>query len=368
VLLLKDPHNRERFVTQNEFTVGSILDRTLSALSHEFGIRVEASESRPLRRFLSNERVVAVLAEFGPNGVRLARACAAAMVPLVVHFHGFDVYRQSTLARYLEGYRTMFEAASAIVAVSTDMERRLVELGAPADRIQCNPCGVEVSMFDQADPERAPPQFLSVGRFVNKKGPLLTILAFQRALEEAPDSRLIMVGDGELLDSSRRLVTCLGLHDRVSFLGSRPHEEVSRLMRGSRAFVQHSVVAHDGDSEGTPVAVLEAGASGLPVISTRHGGITDAVLHNETGFLVEEGDVASMASYMSRVAREPRLAAAVGRRARQHISQNHSMESHIARLWRIIEVAIEDFRPGIAASSRYEISGDAGGDAPTAID
>ena len=345
VLLLRDPHHRKRFVTENEFRVGSLLDRTLIALSDEFGIRRDAFQSRPLRRFLRDEAVVAVLAEFGPNGVRLAGACTGAKVPLVVHFHGFDVYRKNTLEDYGDGYRTMFETASAVVAVSSDMQRRLIRMGAPSEKVHCNPCGVEVSKFEQAQPSQAPPQFLAVGRFVNKKGPLLTILAFRAALKEAPDSRLVMVGDGALLDSSRRLASGLGLEERISFLGSRPHEEVACLMRESRAFVQHSVVARDGDSEGTPVAVLEAGASGLPVIGTSHAGIADAVLHDETGFLVEEGDVEAMASYISRVARDPHLAAAVGQRARQHISKSYSMDAHIARLWRIIEGAIEGFRP-----------------------
>ncbi|UCG75344.1 MAG: glycosyltransferase [Gemmatimonadota bacterium] len=350
VLLLPDRRDRGRFLTVDEFRIGSVLDRALLAGAREFRTHVEAMESRPLGRFLKRQGAEAVLAEFGPNGVRVARACRAAGVPLIVHFHGFDVYREGTLRAYGDRYRSLFKSAAAIVAVSSHMERRLVELGAPRAKVHCNPCGVDVSLFDQAEPALAPPRFLSVGRFVNKKGPLLTILAFSRALEEAPDARLIMVGDGPLWEGAQRLATALGLEHRISFPGSCSHREVMQLMQSARAFVQHSVVAYDEDSEGTPVAVLEAGASGLPVVGTRHAGIADAVLHDETGLLVEEGDVEGMASYMLRVARDPPAAGALGRRAREHVARHYSMDLHIARLQAIIDEAIRRHRAGTAVS------------------
>ncbi|MFP3867397.1 MAG: glycosyltransferase, partial [Desulfobacteraceae bacterium] len=97
-----------------------------------------------------------------------------------------------------------------------------------------------------------------------------------------------------------------------------------------------------GDSEGTPVAVLEAGACGLPVVATHHGGIKDSVVHGETGFLVDEGDIVGMAAYMLKLAQEPELAATMGRRGREHIKANYSMDRSIANLWRIIENCIQE--------------------------
>jgi glycosyltransferase involved in cell wall biosynthesis len=108
--------------------------------------------------------------------------------------------------------------------------------------------------------------------------------------------------------------------------------------------VQHSVTANDGDSEGTPNAVLEAGASGLPVVSTRHAGIKEAVIEMKTGLLVDEGDIDGMAQHMIRLAKDSALAASLGKTAREWISAEYSMDKSIGKLWSIIESVIDQKR------------------------
>ena len=105
--------------------------------------------------------------------------------------------------------------------------------------------------------------------------------------------------------------------------------------------MQHSVRTAEGDCEGTPLGVLEASAAGLAVVSTRHGGIKEAVVDGQTGFLVEEGDVKAMAQRMLELAESPALAAAMGQKARQHMRANYAMEKRVAALAEIIEWAIE---------------------------
>ena len=330
-----------RYVTRDEFRVGSVPERIIEAILREFRVDPQLVVDRSLSRFLRRERVDAVLVEFGPNGAKLWRACRRAGVPLVVHFHGFDAHSEATLEEYASEYARMFENVAAIIAVSSVMRRKLIDMGAPPELVHLNPCGVDVSDFPPADPGRAPPTFLAVGRFVSKKGPLLTILSFRDVLDAVPDARLLMVGEGPLLDGCRQVADGLGLRDHVRFLGSRPHRQVARLMREARAFVQHSLVADDGDSEGTPVAVLEAGATGIPVVVTRHAGIAEAVIHGRTGYLVDERDVSAMSAYLKDLARDPELASTLGARARDHVSRHHSMAIHIEKLWGVIERAIE---------------------------
>ena len=113
-------------------------------------------------------------------------------------------------------------------------------------------------------------------------------------------------------------------------------------MRRARAAVQHSMRASNGDSEGTPNSLKEAGASGLPVVATRHGGIPDIIIDGKTGFLVDEGDVERMAEYMTQLAKDPILAARLGRAAREHVCAEFSMEQSIGNLWRESEAAIRD--------------------------
>jgi glycosyltransferase involved in cell wall biosynthesis len=282
----------------------------------------------------------AVLAEYGGAAAAVTDACRIWGVPLVAHFHGYDASRRDYVAHMAAAYRAMFAVAAAVVAVSRPMRRRLIVLGAPAEKVHCNPCGIDCSAFDGADPAAAPPVFLAVGRFVPKKAPHLTLRAFAKARRDCPEARLRMVGDGPLRPACERLAGELGITAAVDFLGVLSPAAVQEEMRQARAFVQHSVEAPDGDCEGTPVAILEAGASGLPVVATLHAGIPDAVRADQTGLLVAEGDVDGMAACLLRLAREPALAAELGRAARAWVAGEFCMEQRIGRLWQIITATI----------------------------
>jgi glycosyltransferase involved in cell wall biosynthesis len=299
----------------------------------------EYFSARALARFLASSGVEVVLAEYGPTGVAVRDACARADIPLVVHFHGFDAYHQPTLQTHGSAYARMFEDAAAVVAVSRDMERALLALGARRERLFYNPYGVDTTLFASGEPAAAPPAFVAVGRFVEKKAPQLVVLAFAEVWRACPEARLLMVGDGPLLGATQQLARALDLGNAVEFLGPRAHADVATIMRRARAFVQHSVVATDGDSEGTPVAVLEAGAAGVPVVATRHGGIPDAVVSGETGLLVDEGDVRAMARCMLQLAKDPQLAGRLGDAARVRICAEFSVEKAMNGLLRILEDA-----------------------------
>ncbi len=309
-------------------------------LRHIFKITKQPMSDLALRRYWHRGQVDAVLAEFGQTGAQVMRACGLAQIPLIVHFHGSDAYSRRWIDKYLSSYREMFTIASAIVAVSRHMVEQLASLGAPRDKLFCNPCGVDTELFDGADPLSAPPTFVAVGRFVEKKGPCLTLLAFERVFRKYSQARLVMFGDGDLLGVCRQLTRALGIEQAVSYQGVRSRLEVAVAMRQGRAFVQHSIRAAIGDAEGTPVSVLEASAAGLPVVSTRHGGIQEAVLDGETGFLVAEGDIDGMAERMIELVESPDDAAALGQRGRRHILAHYSMEKSIAALMEIIEWAI----------------------------
>jgi colanic acid/amylovoran biosynthesis glycosyltransferase len=295
--------------------------------------------SRVLARFLQRADVEVVLAEYGPTAVAIMDACSIVRIPLVVHFHGFDAYQEETLTSMREPYENLFRSASRVVVVSKHMLAHLLSLGSPAKRTVCNPCGVDVDRFQGARPGTAPPLLLALGRFVEKKGPALTLRAFARVHDEEPQSRLVMLGDGPLRDECVDLARQLGVDQMVNFPGSVGHDEVVGWMRRARSFVQHSLRAANGDSEGTPVAVLEASSSGLPVVSTRHGGIVDAVEDGVSGFLVDEGDVDGMAMHMLRLVRDPELAERMGVAGRRHIEANYSSQKSLGRLRSILAEA-----------------------------
>ena len=297
-------------------------------------------QQQALERFLLRNKTDAVLAEFAPTATLVMDACKKLDIPLVTHFHGFDAYRRKTLEDFGARYQDLFKTAAATIAVSRDMLGQLIALGSPPEKTHYNSCGVDTSIFQTTCPDQNPPTFISVGRFVEKKAPYLSLLAFKSTLEKIPEARLIMVGDGPLWNACQQMIRSLRLVEAVELRGVRSQSEVVEALRKSRAFVQHSITTQDGDSEGTPVAILEAGACGLPIVSTRHAGIKDAVIEEKTGLLVDEGDIQGMAEQMIRLAQMPSLAATLGQNAREWISTQYSMEKSINNLWSIIERAI----------------------------
>lgn len=288
-----------------------------------------------------DQKIDAVLAEYGETGVQVMGAIEQSGIPLIVHFHGYDASVNSVLEENKETYPRMFGIASGSIAVSRAMQRKLISLGAPEHKVHYNPYGVDCDRFAGADPAKAPPLFIAVGRFTEKKAPQVTLQAFARVLKDYPEARLRMIGEGPLLEECRKLVGDLQIDNAVVFMGGQNHSVISEEMQHARCFVQHSVVSPTGDQEGTPVAILEAGATGLPVVATRHAGIPDVVIDGQTGFLVDEHDEASMAKYMLRLAQDPQLAGKMGEAAQRHIRENFSREERLSNLWRIIESYIQ---------------------------
>lgn len=317
------------------------IGRNLRTISREpFRKLFNALFQRSLEGYLRKERFDCVLAEYGPVGSVVAKACAKSRIPLIVHFHGFDAHRTAVVDSLADDYQKLFKTAAAVVAVSRKMEASLVELGCPREKLHLIACGVNVETFRQRTLVRRPTslqpfRFVFVGRFVNKKGPLHLLLAFKKCLEQV-DARLTMVGDGELSEVTSELAQALGIKDKVSLPGGRSHEQVMSHMAEADCYVQHSIEAVSGDCEGSPVSIIEAEAMGLPVIATRHAGIVDSVIDGVTGYLVEEGGLDAMGERMAFLAEHPEQAVLMGIAGREHAVLNYSMEVVSAKLSRLL--------------------------------
>lgn len=286
--------------------------------------------------FLKKNKITGILAEYGMVGVDLMEVCKKLTIPLFVHFHGYDASKYTILDFYKDKYKELFLVAHSIFVVSKKMHKDLLDMGCGPKKLNYNPCGPHPYFFS-IKANRAAPYFISIGRFVEKKAPHLLILSFDKVVKQIPNARLIMIGDGYLFGACQWLVKSLKLEYYVQFTGALAHEEIRVKFQESFCLVQHSVTATDGDSEGTPVAILEAGAASLPVIATRHAGIPDVVIDGETGFLIEEGDVEAMAHAMITLYEDRVLCTKMGIAARAHIQANFSMEKHIGRIKEIME-------------------------------
>ncbi|WP_048331141.1 glycosyltransferase [Bizionia psychrotolerans] len=280
---------------------------------------------------LKQHQIDVVLAQYGLAGAALLEICKKADVSLVVHFHGFDASVTDVLTAHEDAYKAMFVQARKIIAVSHAMKSKLISIGCPEEKIALIPYGPDPIFFSN-QPDFSSNTFFAIGRFVDKKAPYLTLMAFNEVVKEFPDAQLRMAGAGELLNTCKNMAKALGIEDHVIFLGIVKPDIVCEELLHALAFVQHSVVADNGDSEGTPVAVLEAQAAGLPVIATFHAGIPDVVLDGETGLLVEELDIQDMKAAMITLLKDKEKAKDMGRKAKTRMEQQFTMDIYINAL------------------------------------
>ena len=303
-------------------------------LRRRYGPALAFDNRMRLREFLEAQKVTAVLAEFGPMGVLAGDVCQQLGVPLHVYFHGYDAsysLRHPTVRRR---YRRLFGQASSIICASRFLADRLVALGCPERLIHVVPCSVDTSRFFPGKPRSG--QIVALGRLVEKKAPHLTIRAFGKIAGRFPQARLDIVGSGPLREVCERTIAELRLKDRVTLHGGQPHEVCAGLIRRAAIFAQHSMTDPEGNTEGFPVSIAEAMATGVPVVSTRHSGIPEGVLEGVTGLLVEEGDVDGMADAFARLLADPAQAARMGAAGRAHALRTLDQARLFARLRRII--------------------------------
>ncbi len=290
-------------------------------------------------RFLREHHVRTIMSEYLDHSLPWLPVSHDLNIPFFVHAHGYDVSLRLRDPVWQQKYKVLNEAAGVIV-VSEASRARLLGLGLNPERVHVVPCGVDVP----EQPRRRTPgrvvRCVAVGRMVGKKAPILLLDAFRRAAETCATLSLDYVGTGELLVSARHFVSALGMEDRVTLHGGLPHEQVIRLMEKADVFVQHSVTDPiSGDEEGLPVSILEAMAQGLPVVSTAHAGIPEAVVDGSTGFLVSEGDSTAMASRIAELAGDQRLREQFGEAGWHRARKSFSWQVERKRLLEILGVA-----------------------------
>lgn len=294
-----------------------------------------------IEKYLKDNKIDVVLSNYGTTGSHMVSVCKKLNIPLLVIFHGHDATEQKIIKRYSKKYKKLFNYGAQLIAVSEEIKRKLISYGANPDQITVIPCGVCTEKFQPNESLEKKKQFLAVGRFAVKKGPLYTINAFYKVYKKHPEAKLIMVGaKGGMYPECVALIQDLGLEDAIIFTGILKPEEISHYMKTSIAFVQHSITAPNGDMEGTPVSIMEAGASGMAIVSTYHGGIREAVVHTKTGFLVEEKDVDSMANYMTRLYENVDEARELGNNGRKHISENYLQLKQIHKIYDVAKKAM----------------------------
>jgi colanic acid/amylovoran biosynthesis glycosyltransferase len=275
-----------------------------------------------------------VHAHFGPDGLAALPLARALGVPLVTTLHGYDVSlsRGRMLAsgrlswmRYALGRERLMREGDVFLPVSDALRGAALAQGFPAERTQTHYLGADLDRFRPGG-ERETGLILHVGRLVGKKGTTVLLEAMARL----PEARLVVVGDGP--ERPRLERQAAGLGDRVRFLGALDSAAVAEWMQRASLLAAPSLTARNGDAEGLPTVIVEAAATALPVVATRHSGIPEAVVDGETGFLVPEGDPEALAERIALLIGSAELRERMGRAARAMAEAKFDLRRQTARL------------------------------------
>jgi colanic acid/amylovoran biosynthesis glycosyltransferase len=177
-------------------------------------------------------------------------------------------------------------------------------------------------------------------RLIPKKGVATSLRAFAIFKRDYPNAEFVIAGKGPLQPELEMLAGGLGIARDVHFVGFLSQRKLHELYASAHLFLHPSEISPNQDQEGVPNSALEAMATGLPVVATRHGGIPEAVDHGRTGFLVAEEDHVALANAMQLIVGSPVLLQEMGARAHATIKERFGQETQIDRLESFYEEAI----------------------------
>lgn len=282
----------------------------LEGLADEYGLDIQYLNKKPGIDIALMKEIYRAINEFAPDVIHahlrvmpylLLPMCVAGNQKRYYTVHNLADKDASGLRRRL--LRFAFRYCHVQPVAISELCRKSISsvYGIPEHKIPCIYVGIDIQRF-------APPhnqihgssfRFVAVGRLAKQKNYPLLLTAFSALHSRHPNSKLIIVGDGELKADLENMTIELGLSDSVEFTGNIPDVE-TRLWE-AEAYVMSS------DYEGLPQTVLEAMAAGLPIIATKVGGVVDVVKDGENGILVECGGEAELIAAMEKVIQSPQL-------------------------------------------------------------
>jgi glycosyltransferase involved in cell wall biosynthesis len=205
-----------------------------------------------------------------------------------------------------------------------------------ADRVHRIYNGLDLTEFGRADFSSTPPLIIAVGRLIPKKGFGDLVRTCALLAERGKSFRCEIIGAGPLENELRRQIDELHLQKNVVLAGAKPQTELRGRLAAANVFVLPSVIDPNGGMDNLPTVIMEAMATGLPVVSTNIGGIPEMVLENETGFLVQSGDVVAMADAIETVINDSSLAARFGQSGYERARALFPIEKSVRELYALI--------------------------------
>jgi colanic acid/amylovoran biosynthesis glycosyltransferase len=282
---------------------------------------------------LRRQRPRLMHAHFGTNAVEILPVAQRVRLPLVVSFHGIDVTTALLGpggARYRERLERLWNYASLLLPVSDDLERRLLALGAPPDKVRRHYMGINVATLA---PVSSTPRsgIVYVGRLIAQKGVADLIDAVAQLPEHRRSTPVTIIGDGPERQALQAQAAAVR-GARIRFLGPQSNDVVADELSRAAILSCPSRAVRPTDTEGFGQVFLEAARAGVPSVAYRFGGVVEAVQDGVTGLLAPEGDVAALSAHLLTLLDDPELAARLGAAGADRVRQHFDLTQQSAIL------------------------------------
>lgn len=289
---------------------------------------------------------VLIHSHFGPDGLRALPLARKLSLPLIVTFHGSDATATDVRhvkapfghRRYLVQRGVLRHGATLFIAVSEFIRRKLLEQHFPPDKIVVHYIGVDTKLFSPVQGEQES-TVLFVGRLADRKGAEFLIRAMAEVQKENPATELILIGDGVLRGDLEKLAS--KNLKRYRFLGVQPPNVVREWLDRASVFCAPSIRVRSGEEEAFGMVFAEAQAMEKPVVSFATGGVPEAVLHGETGFLAPDRDWQTLAQYLSLLLKNADLRRKFGVAGRQRVLRLFDLNAQTSALEKIYDGVLE---------------------------
>ncbi len=255
--------------------------------------------------------------------------------PWVVSFHGVDVAKFVDQPGYKEDLIRVFAHAKLVLARSQSLLEELRALGCPAAKLRLNHTPIPLDNFTptvRVAPEDGAWRLVQASRLIPKKGLFTTLEALHSLLPDFPKLRFTLCGTGPEKEAVLARCQALGLQDHVTIKGWLSQTDLATEYHQSHVFLHPSETTESNDQEGIPNSMLEAMATGLPVLATYHGGIPEAVTDGQDGLLVPEKSPQQLAAALRRMLTQPEQLSAFSAQAATSVREKFGLPCQIKRL------------------------------------
>jgi colanic acid/amylovoran biosynthesis glycosyltransferase len=331
------PHAQDLTATSRPFPRSRLGRAVAPSTRYRLTTRLRPNQyARTLTRFVLGEHqrspIDVIHAHFGTAGAMLVDLRLTSGLPLVTTFYGVDASACLRNPRWNKPYARLFTAGDLFIVLSEQVCQRLIDAGAPGDRILVWNIGMDLAGFTALGrPQPTPePSILCVARFVEKKGHPLLLDAFA-SLRAQRRAHLTLMGYGPLKRNIEQRVLELGLEHDVTIVDTTGRADFMTMFRAALSshtvFALPSLTARDGDDEGGPaLTAVYAQAAGMPVVVTAFPGAERSVVDRQTGMICD-ADAVSLRAALEEVIDDPQLAMRIGENASALVQREFDLDT-----------------------------------------